>query len=257
MKKRTFAILGVIAALAIGGGVALAASWDHSKAGTDWADTFPDCDGLVQSPVDVQEALAGASDKELTIDYADRAAATVFNNDHVVQADIEPGAGSITVSDGGVDKTYNLLQFHWHTPSENELSGYDSDAEVHFVHQNPDDLTLAVVGVLYDTGAAEAALNGFFKSVPDVGDATEYEMDIRLDSIIDDVASAYNFAGSLTTPPCSEGVDWYVISDTDTLSQPQMDRLQEIFSGADFPSGNARPVQRVIVDDLVEVTVNR
>jgi carbonic anhydrase len=81
--------------------------------------------------------------------------------------------------------------------------------------------------------------------------------DIRLADIIPSDTGAYNFAGSLTTPPCDADapVDWYVIDAIDSLSQEQIGKLRALFSGEELPSGNARVVQRVVVDDLTTVAV--
>ena len=83
--------------------------------------------------------------------------------------------------------------------------------------------------------------------------------DIRLADIIPSGVGAFNFAGSLTTPPCDAGspVDWYVVDAIDSLSGSQMNQLKELFSGEEFPSGNARIVQRVVVDDLTTATVQK
>jgi carbonic anhydrase len=259
-NKKRAVVAGASAALLAGAGIAWAADWDHKAGGTDWPEEFTGCDieaVVHQSPIDVQEVLAQPSDTVLDINYADTADVEIFNNSHTVQADVEAGS-SITVTKGGQDKTYNLLQFHWHTPSENEFSGYDQDAEIHFVHQNADDGSLAVVGVLYDTGAASGALQPFFNApLPDYEDPNVFVDDLRLADIVPSGVGAYNFAGSLTTPPCDAGapVDWYVIDAIDSLSQEQMGELRALFSGEDFPSGNARVVQRVVVDDLTTVAV--
>ncbi len=259
METRSkIAAAGAAGALAlVAGTAAFAASWDHKAAGEDWPATFPGCDieaVIHQSPIDVQQVLAQPSDTVLEFDYSNTDLPNVFNNSHTVQADV-PAGNSITVTKGGVDKTYNLLQFHWHTPSENEFSGYDQDAEIHFVHQAGDG-SLAVVGVLYDTGAANAALQPFFNAgLPDIGDDPVSVSNIRLGDIVPSDVGAYNFAGSLTTPPCDAGapVDWYVMDTIDSLSQAQMGVLRDLFSGEEFPSGNARGVQRVVVDDLTTV----
>jgi carbonic anhydrase len=257
---RKIAATGAAGVLVLGAGIAWAADWDHKAAGTDWPADFPGCDieaVVHQSPIDVQEVLAQPSGTVLDINYAEETDLTVLNNSHTVQANVKPGS-SITVDKGDGPKTYDLLQFHWHTPSENEFSGYDQDAEIHFVHQNADDGSLAVVGVLYDTGNANAKLKPFFNAgLPDFGDPDVEVEDIRLADIIPGGVGAYNFAGSLTTPPCDAGapVDWYVIDAIDSLSQAQMGQLRDLFSGEEFPSGNARVVQRVVVDDLTTVTV--
>ena len=157
MKRTKVVAAGAAVALAMSAGIAWAADWDHKAGGTDWPETFEGCsieNVIHQSPIDVQEVTAEPSDTVLNFDYSN-VSLDVFNNSHTVQADV-PAGNSITVTKGGQDKTYNLLQFHWHTPSENEFSGYDQDAEVHFLHQDPSDNSLAVVELFYEWNWAEA-----------------------------------------------------------------------------------------------------
>jgi carbonic anhydrase len=260
VSKRRAVSLGAAVALCPGAGVAWAAEWDHKAGGTDWPDQFAGCsfeEFPNQSPIDIQQVLAEPGSTVLDLNYPTETDLIVTSNSHAVEASIKPGSqgASITVDKGGAPKTYNLLQFHWHTPSENEFSGYDQDAEVHFVHQASDG-ALAVVGVLYDTGSANAKLRPFFNAgLPDYLEPDVEVEDIRLADVIPGGVGAYNFAGGLTTPECGTPVDWYVMNTIDSLSQAQMGQLRDLFSGEEFPSGNARIVQRVVVPDLTTVAV--
>jgi carbonic anhydrase len=261
VSARKAVSLGAAVALFTGAGIAWAAEWGHKAAGTDWPDEFAGCsfeEFPNQSPIDIQQVLAAPSSTVLDINYPDETDLIVTNNSHTVRRASSRAARApgITVDKGDGPKTYNLLQFHWHTPSENEFSGYDQDAEVHFVHQDPSDGSLAVVGVLYDTGNANAKLRPFFNAgLPDYLEPDVEVEDIRLADVIPSGVRAYNFAGGLTTPPCGAAVDWYVMDTVDSLSQSQMGQLRELFSGEEFPSGNARIVQRVVVPDLTMVAV--
>ncbi|MCP4963344.1 MAG: carbonic anhydrase family protein [Actinomycetia bacterium] len=271
MKRLSISVRAMVG-LAVGALVALLAGvgpasgvndggdpeWDYAENGpTTWADSFPTCGGDFQSPVDVQEVTAGEGGAELVFDYDRRSDVTVFNNSHTVEAEVEAGAGSIEVKIGDESKSYELLQFHFHTPSEHELSGYDQEAEMHLVHK-AEDGSLAVVGVLFENGRRQSALTRIWRDLPDVDD--EREIDVRhvpLRSLVPAKADAYHYVGSLTTPPCTENVDWFVLDRIDTMSRGQLRELRHIFSGLEFPSGNARPIQRTVVDDLDAVDLSR
>ena len=232
--------------------------WDYADNGpTTWADDFPTCGGAQQSPVDVKEVTAGNSRAELVFDYDRSVDVTVFNNTHTVEAEVEEGAGSIQVMVDGETTTYELQQFHFHTPSEHELSGYDKEAEMHLVHQ-AEDGSQAVVSVLFDQGSRQSALNRIWRDLPDVGDDRRIEVPrVRLENLIPRRADAYHYVGSLTTPPCTENVDWFVLDTVDTMSGSQLRDLRDIFSGLEFPSGNARPIQRVVIDDLATIDLSK
>lgn len=268
-NRRTFrggvaALIGLFAIVSAGSSTASVAGdggepdWDYADNGpTTWADDFPTCGGDQQSPVDVQEVTAGHSDAKLVFDYDRSVDVTVFNNSHTVEAEVEEGAGSIQAMVDGRRETYELQQFHFHTPSEHELSGYDKEAEMHLVHA-AEDGSLAVVSVLFDEGRRQSALNPIWRDLPDVGDDRQIEVRrVRLDDLIPRRADAYHYVGSLTTPPCTENVDWFVLDRVDAMSRGQLHELRDIFSGPEFPSGNARPIQRVVVDDLATIDVSK
>lgn len=235
--------------------------WNYGEFGpATWPGSFPSCGGALQSPIDLQEVAADPANGtvELVIDYDNWADVTVFNNTHTVEAEVEPGAGGIRVAlDGQPVRTYELLQFHFHTPSEHELSGYDQEAELHLVHKAADG-SQAVVSVLFERGSTQSALNSIWRDLPDVDDERRIEVDkVRLASLIPPHSAAYHYVGSLTTPPCTEDVDWFVMDKVDSMSLGQLRQLRGIFSGEGFPSGNARPTQRIGVDGLGSLDVER
>jgi carbonic anhydrase len=141
---------------------------------------------------------------------------------------------------------YQLKQFHFHAPSENLLDGKHFPLEAHFVHADADG-NLAVVAVFFENGAANAALDRLGKDLPlRAGDKHDLAVKIAAAELMPKARDYYRFSGSLTTPPCSEGVNWLVLKHPVTASEKQIEQLH-----AAMGHDNARPVQplnaRIIV----------
>lgn len=201
---------------------------------TAWADLAPDyavCGtGTEQSPID----LVDADSSDLTDVAFDYVAAPVrmIDNGHTIQVDVEPGS-SIEV-DG---ESYELLQFHLHAPSEHLVDGRPADAELHLVHANADG-ELAVVGVLITTGSASEAIAPVLDRLP-LEPGVETLLDTAVDpaGLLPETRTTYRYDGSLTTPPCTEGVRWFVMTEPVTWSAEQLASFTAVHDG------NARPVQ--------------
>jgi carbonic anhydrase len=235
MKKLAILALILLLGLAVGqagGRVALAADdphWGYSgEAGPDhWGSLSPSyaacSDGHEQSPVDIP-AAAPLNPAGIQFNYAS-SPLTIFNNGHTIRADYAKGS-SITVE----GKTYNLLQFHFHAMSEHTLNGQAAPLEVHFVHQAADG-ELAVVGALIKEGAENAAYASVLAHMP----ATEGEPETINGSTIDASAmlpadrTYYRYEGSLTTPPCTEGVNWFVLHGGLEFSAAQIAAFTTLF----------------------------
>jgi carbonic anhydrase len=202
-----------------------------------WGDldpSFETCEtGTHQSPVDLGTAT-GAPLADLDLQWH-AGTATVVNNGHTVQIDLT-GGGDL-VLDG---HPYHLAQFHVHAPSEHTVNGRSFPLEIHFVHKD-DEGKLAVVGVLVDTGAATEALAPVLAVHPEPGGAA-----VPVAGTFDPTALlplaplriAYRYDGSLTTPPCSEGVAWSVLFGSITVSPEQLSAITSQLAEA-----NNRPVQ--------------
>jgi carbonic anhydrase len=151
-----------------------------------------------------------------------------------VQVDYAPGS-SITVQ----GKQYDLVQFHFHKPSEEKINGKASDMVVHLVHRDRDG-KLAVVAVLLEAGASSSLIETLWKNVPkekgEEHDVQGVEVNAA-DLLPANKAGYYTFAGSLTTPPCSEGVTWFVLKARTTMSKDEIARFGKLYSM------NARPTQ--------------
>ena len=136
----------------------------------------------------------------------------------------------------GADR-FRLLQLHWHTPAEHTIEAQEFDAEVHFVHINELE-ELLVVGVVYQLGDADDGLQRIIDATPQAG---EEEGVVPSLSAADHAPASdgfYHYTGSLTAPPFSEPVQWYVARTTRTVSQRQVEQLQALTGGP-----NARALQ--------------
>jgi carbonic anhydrase len=187
--------------------------------------------GRNQSPID----LARFTDAELApmkMHYKS-AASDIVNNGHTLQINYAPG--STLVVDG---REFELKQFHFHSPSENTLNGKHFPLEGHLVHADKDG-NLAVVAVMFSEGAENPLLAKLWQHVPPKkGDQAQLPAGLNVKTLLPASRSHYAFNGSLTTPPCSEGVRWLVIRQPATASKAQVER----FSGT-VGEANNRPVQ--------------
>jgi carbonic anhydrase len=129
---------------------------------------------------------------------------------------------------------YQLLQFHVHQPSEHLLNGHRYPLEIHFVHTAPDG-TLGVVGVFAEPGDANPSLQTVLDALGANGEADRPTLDPS--GLLPEDRDYFRYEGSLTTPPCSETVDWAVLAEAITVSEAQIEAFARLHPG------NARPVQ--------------
>ena len=156
----------------------------------------------------------------------------IFNNGHTIEVETE---GHNTLMLGGV--AYELVQFHFHTPSEHRLKGRGFDLELHLVHKSATG-ALAVIGVFLKRGASSGSLTPIFKNLPnDINVKHPLERPFNPARFLPTTQIHYRYAGSLTTPPCTEGVQWIVIRKPVTVSDED---LAQVVERIHF---NARPVQ--------------
>ncbi len=212
-------------------------SWDYSKTAgpTHWADLSPDfatCKlGHHQSPIDISNTKK-ADLPPILFDYKP-ATLRLIDNGHTVEVDY-PSGSSISV--GG--KTYQLVQFHFHHPSEALIHGKKSQLEVHLVHSDAEG-NKAVVAVLINTGRSNEFLQSIFSHVPHEKEKEEESRDVMVDAskLLPEAHPYYTFPGSLTTPPCSENVTWFVLKNPIEASASQIKMFASIYKS------DARPVQ--------------
>ncbi len=217
------------------------ATWSYSgKAGpSNWGKLSKDyhacLQGASQSPIDIGgTGFDGASVEPIQFDYS-LSPVEFINNGHTVQVNYAPGS-SMTVA----GKRYELLQFHFHTPSEHAVNRQRGAAEAHLVHKSADG-ELAVVGVMMQEGAENLALSEFWGLMPRKAGETKRDKRTLINArdLLPHNTNYYRYMGSLTTPPCSEGVNWYVMSEPVTIGAGQLQQFAEVIGD------NARPLQAV------------
>jgi carbonic anhydrase len=202
-----------------------------------WAELAPDnkacAVGTRQSPIDIRDGIAVDLEK-ISFDY--RASAfSVLDNGHTVQVNVAPGNG-ITV----MGRRYELVQFHFHRPSEERINGKQFDMVAHLVHKDAAG-KLAVVAVLLERGADnkhQPLLQTVWANLPlEKGEAVQAQAQIDLNQLLPTERGYYTYMGSLTTPPCSEGVLWMVLRQPVPLTAQQIGVFSRL-----YPM-NARPLQ--------------
>lgn len=136
------------------------------------------------------------------------------------------------------DRAYNLVQFHFHEPSEHYIEGKRFALEAHFVHKQVEDNSLAVVAVMIDEGQANSLLEKIAKNMPQQeGEAKELSGQINPHELLPSRLDYYRLMGSLTTEPYLEKVLWLVLTDPITASAEQVKQFHQILND------NARPLQ--------------
>ena len=240
MRLKICAMLLLLLSLAAMAATALAQEpvhWGYvGEAGpANWGDLSPDfalcSSGTKQSPIDIP-AIATVNPAGITFNYQD-SGVNILNNGHAIQVNYDQGS---SIEANG--KTYNLLQFHFHALSEHTLNGQPSDMEMHLVHQS-DDGEYAVVGIMMNRGAENTALASVWSNLPaeESEPAAAEGVTIFAANLLPADRAYYNYSGSFTTPPCTEGVNWFVMANPIELSDAQAAAFEQIFNN------NYRPVQ--------------
>lgn len=188
------------------------AEWSYSDVDA-WDETC--ASGTEQSPIDLTDAT-DESLPDLELDYQ-ASAAEIVDNGHTIQVGLEDGG---TLTRAGV--AYQLVQFHAHAPSEHLLEGKPFAAEVHLVHQSEEG-DLAVLGILIEKGAESSVIADVLELAPAEGaDPVAATESIDVATMLPDDLRTFRYDGSLTTPPCSEGVAWSVLTTPMTWSADQI-----------------------------------
>jgi carbonic anhydrase len=195
--------------------------------------TFAACDGKEQSPIDIAAGKKEGHHKALALEYKRAVDNAILNNGHTIQVNYQNG--SVLTFDG---KQYQLAQFHLHAPSEHRIHGAAAAAELHLVHKSSEG-DIVVVGVLLREGAGNRLLKQFWSELPESEGEHPLAHPLRVADALPKDHHYYTYAGSLTTPPCTEGVRWIVMKKPMTISKKQLAR----FSG--LLGENARPPQPI------------
>jgi carbonic anhydrase len=237
----TFIFISVVGALfataARGADIGSESHWGYAgkNPASHWGELQPDfaaCKlGREQSPIDIRSSGKSAVPVPLEFSYTP-GAAEVVNNGHTIQVNLASG-GSVKLASGSAQ----LLQFHFHAPSEEKINGKSYPLVAHLVHKDAQG-QLAVVGVLFKLGKPNAALAKVFAAMPaQAGGKASLAEPFDAATLLPAQRSYWAFMGSLTTPPCSEGVRWQVLKTPVELSRAQLDAFRKL-----YPM-NARPVQ--------------
>lgn len=228
---------------------ARASAWSYKgKTGTDfWDKLDPEyrmCNsGKAQSPINLQSGV-GSKINSLELNYRDTPLA-IENNGRTIKVNYQPGS-SLSL-DGRV---YELLQFHFHQPSEHLVFGRAFEMEAHFVHQNKATGDFVVLAVLMSEGKLNRAIATIWQRITQ-SEAQEVRVaDLTIDALQllpEHSDRYYRYQGSLTTPPCSENVTWLILKQPVEISRAQITRFFEVIGN------NARPVRSLNQRSLVEV----
>jgi carbonic anhydrase len=211
--------------------------------------------GKRQSPVDIWNEVP-ADLYPLQFQYQ-TIPLLVLNNGHTLQANYNSVGGEETVTIGGKpypvkgkpiynstlmlgDVPYKLLQFHFHTPSEHARDGRRYAMEVHLVHKSADG-NLAVVGVLLERGNENPILKKVLDNVSGAINKVKIAHSVKINAseLLPDDRQVFHYSGSLTTPPCSENVNWFVMRTPIEVSDEQVDQFEKLIGK------NARPLQNM------------
>jgi carbonic anhydrase len=195
-----------------------------------WGKEFPTCGiGKAQSPINIKGPFA-TDTHDIKPDYKE-GALKIVNNGHTIQVDVDPGSKLIIDNE-----SFDLLQFHFHRPSEEKVNGKPMAMVAHFVHKNQAG-KLVVLAVFLAEGAENATLKTIWANAPrsEAPEIVVPNAKINPAALIPPSLGHYSYEGSLTTPPCTEGVTFYVLKTPTALSKAQVQA---------FPfKVNARPVQ--------------
>lgn len=220
-------------------------SWGYEEAnGPDvWGQLNPDyvlcAEGTMQSPIDLAAATESAL-ADIMFNYQP-SQMSVHHNGHTIE--VAPAEDNWIEIDG---ERYDLLQFHFHAPSEHTVAGAFFDMEMHLVHRNEAG-TLAVVGVLIAQGEGHASFDPMWAQLPAAAGETNQVEYAAVDAgdLLPGDRQTWRYDGSLTTPPCSEGVKWNVLTAPIEMSESQIAAFKAVVHA------NNRPVQPLNARDLL------
>lgn len=209
-----------------------------------WSEINPDyvlcSNGKNQSPVNISGFIK-APHKKLNMHYQSKAK-EIVNNGHTIQINMQTGS-NIKVD----NQDFELIQFHFHSPSENTINGESFPLEGHFVHANKNG-NLAVLAVMFKAGDNNLILEKLWNQMPEKsGDHKLLKENITVSNLLPKDMDYYRFNGSLTTPPCSEGVRWYVLKNPVKVSDKQVEKFHHAMH-----HNNNRPVQPLNARLIIE-----
>ncbi|WP_013324166.1 carbonic anhydrase family protein [Gloeothece verrucosa] len=218
-----------------------------------WGTIAPDANGYFQTPIDLTGPTVDLN-KWLNRNYQTTTLERLFNNGHTIEAEYSSESENY-IDLGGED--FKLLQFHFHSPSEHNLSGSNSPLELHLVHRHQNG-GLAVIGLFLEVGQENQALGSIFSNIPSIpnnGDQILGLENFDTNALFPEDSQGYFYTGSLTTPPATEGVNWFVFKTPIQVSSAQLAAYQAVADSDpnnDFLPGN-RPLEPLNGRQLNEI----
>jgi carbonic anhydrase len=200
-------------------------SYEGEEGPDYWAELgYRDCAGKEQSPIDIPDKTQLHAN-DISYNY-NPSVLEISNNGHTIKVADENNSEIIVNGD-----TFRLEQYHFHAPSEHTINGTYYDMELHLVHQS-DAGKYTVVGVMMQTGSENKAYVPIWQYLPAVKGDPENITSVKIDAndLLPQNLSYYQYNGSFTTPPCTEGVNWFVLSNPVELSKAQIEAFQKIYS---------------------------
>ncbi|XP_022765998.1 alpha carbonic anhydrase 4-like [Durio zibethinus] len=193
--------------------------------------------GKSQSPIDIPvgSTLISLTLGDLQRTYAS-GSAVLKNRGHDIAVLWNGNAGKININ--GTD--YEVVQCHWHSPSEHTFGGTRYDLEIHIVHQNAQN-QITVISMVFQIGQADPFLSSLLSSIESIGGGEKDLGNVNPVDIGFAGRNYYRYTGSLTTPPCTEGVVWTVLQEVKTASTEQVHALKDAL--AEEFKENSRPNQ--------------
>jgi carbonic anhydrase len=219
-----------------------AAEWDYENADAWGTIGYTDCAGKVQSPININtETTIKSTLPELQLAYKNSTWG-VIDNGHTIQVNLKQS--NKMVLNG---TTYKVMQFHFHHKSEHTVNGSAYDMEMHIVHQDTVTSNLVVVGIFLKEGDTNTFLEKIWSAIPsEVNKEVVSTERIDLVNAVPSDLKYYTYTGSLTTPPCSQGIDWVVLKEPMEISTEQIEKFSSIHEN------NARPTQPLNNRQVVE-----
>lgn len=213
-----------------------AADWgyENDNGPDNWGKNYPLCaNGKEQSPIDIQSSIQPSQLPQINFQYTEHPVLIKYDGYDI---DLTFDKEQFIDID---NKRYALVNIHFHTPSEHTIDGQNSSIGIHLVHQNTIG-ELLVIGVFVKEGAENTALNTIWQNLL-VAKSQQKVVGLSLNplDILPKDRSYFHYMGSLTTPPCSESVKWYVLKESVEFSAAQILNYRDIFHE------NARPVQEL------------
>lgn len=218
--------------------------YEGQEAPTNWGNLSPEfstCgNGKNQSPINI-EHVQKTHQSKLKLNFKS-GKQEIINNGHTIQVNVSEGNTLELDND-----VFTLQQFHFHSPSENEIKGKHFPMEVHFVYKDKDG-AITVMALMFEQGKPNQQLEQAWQQMPtEVGKIDTLNNPVDIKALLPKKLDFYRFSGSLTTPPCTEGVRWIVLEHETNASNEQIQKFHSIMH-----HDNNRPVQplngRIIIE---------